>query len=153
MDNATKALLIAGGMLLGILTLTALIVMFSNAAKIQKSQFSKEELERLAKWNAEWEAYNKGYLYGAEVLTVVKKAEQNNKDYSDTKYHVTIVVKDELGNDITGINELKEYLQGTATSLKRKTNIFSCVGPDGKEGIKYDEDTGRVNKMYFKFKE
>ena len=147
MDNAPQALLIAGGILLAIITITALVVMFGNAAKIQKAQYSKEDLERLAKWNAEWEAYNKRFLYGAEVLTVVKKAEQNNNEYSDTRYHVTILVKDELGNDITGINELKEYLQGTVAIPHRKTNVFECTD------LKYNDETGRVNRMEFKFKE
>ena len=100
MDNATQALLIAGGILLAIMTITALVVMFSNAATIQNAQNNKEELERLAKWNAEWEAYNKRLLYGAEVLTVVKKAEQNNTEYSNAKYHVFPSIIDESNTPI-----------------------------------------------------
>ena len=132
MENSTKALLIAGGILLGILTITALTVMIANSAKLQKAQYDKEDVEKLAKWNAEWEAYNKSYLYGAEVLTVVKKAQQNNSEYSNTKYHVNVT--------LAGVSEsnIEAYLEAT------KTNIFSCIDID------YDKDTGRVNKMIFK---
>ena len=94
MDNAAQALLIAGGILLGILTITMLVYMFSNISNMGNAQNLKQEAERLAAWNNEWEAYNKRLLYGTEVLTVINKAEQNNKEYNENdRYKVKIFIQ------------------------------------------------------------
>lgn len=93
MDNATEALLIAGGILLGILTITALVYMFNNLSIMGNAQEKREETKRLAEWNSEWEAYNKMQLRGAEVLTVVNKAKQNNSMYEEnSKYNVNVEI-------------------------------------------------------------
>ena len=80
MENASEALLIAGGILLGILTITLLVYMFGNLSNMESADMARVEQERLNAWNAEWEAYNKRLLYGTEVLTVIKKAEQKNHE-------------------------------------------------------------------------
>ena len=94
MENAAQALLIAGGILLAILTLSLIVYMSNNVSTIGSAQAEKQEVERLAAWNAEWEAYNKQVLYGAEVLTVRNKADQNNLEYTNVEYHVTIICTD-----------------------------------------------------------
>lgn len=132
MDNATQALLIAGGILLAILTLTLLVYMFSNIATIGNAQAEKEEVERLKEWNAEWEAYNKKVLYGAEVLTVINKAEQNNNENSEV-YKVTIKVY------LDNVLQEKEFVEMS------KSSIFKCID------VQYSEKTGRVCEMSFKY--
>lgn len=44
MDNATEALLIAGGILLGILTITALVYMFNNLSIMGNAQEKEKKL-------------------------------------------------------------------------------------------------------------
>lgn len=140
MDNATHALLIAGGILLGILTVTMLVYMFNNISRMGNAQSVKEEAERLAAWNNEWEAYNKKLLYGTDVLTVINKAEENNKTYDENeRYKVTIYVQNIQGN-VLNASEVKEFVRET------KTSIYVC------QDITYNTD-GRVNSMTFKFKE
>lgn len=135
MDNATEALLIAGGILLGILTITALVYMFNNLSIMGNAQEKKEETKRLAEWNSEWEAYNKMQLRGAEVLTVVNKAKQNNSMYEEnSKYNVNVEIngKDNYGNEIN-ISNIAKY----------KRSIFECAK------MSYNSETGRVNTIIF----
>lgn len=131
MENASQALIIAGGILLAILTISLLVYAFGNASTIFNAQEKEKETQRLAEWNAEWEAYNKQLLYGTEVLTVVNKAEQNNSEF-ENKVYVTIIGKPD---DKT----IQEYLLGL------KTNIFKC------ESMTYNEETGRVENIEFSF--
>ena len=126
MENASKALLIAGGIFLGIITLSILVVLMNNISNIGASQEEKRKAEELAAWNAEWEAYNKGFLRGAEVLTIVNKAKQNN-----IEYYVEVEVNSNSGDNIT------EDL------LNMTTQIFSC------KEFEYSANTGRVNKIVF----
>ena len=135
MDNATEALLIAGGILLGILTITALVYMFNNLSIMGNAQEKREETKRLAEWNSEWEAYNKMQLRGAEVLTVVNKAKQNNSMYEEnSKYNVNVEIngKDNYGNEIN-ISNIAKY----------KRSIFECTK------MSYNSETGRVNTIIF----
>ena len=62
MENATQALLIAGGILLALITVLTLVYLGNNLAIIGQSEQDKIEQERLDNWNAEWEAYNKKLL-------------------------------------------------------------------------------------------
>lgn len=135
MDNATEALLIAGGILLGILTITALVYMFNNLSIMGNAQEKREETKRLAEWNSEWEAYNKMQLRGAEVLTVVNKAKQNNSMYEEnSKYNVNVEIngKDNYGNEIN-ISNIAKY----------KRSIFECTK------MSYNSETGRINTIIF----
>ena len=137
MENAAKALVIAGGVLLGIISLTLLVYMFSNLSIIGNAQAEKKENEQLQAWNAEWEAYNKKLLYGAEVLTVINKARDNNNEYNNNSmYMVEIHVKDKSNREMT-IQELSHL----------KTSIFTC------ESVAYGNETGRMSEMNFKFVE
>lgn len=136
MENASEALLIAGGILLAILTITLLVYMFGNLNTIGSADAEITEQERLNAWNAEWEAYNKRLLYGAEVLTVINKAEQNNRDYDgNTKYYVTCKI-------LLNTTEVdKTYVE------THKTLIFEC------KEMNYSNETGRINEIIFKLKE
>ncbi len=139
MENASQALIIAGGILLAILTLSLLVYAFSNASTIFNAQDKEKETERLAEWNAEWEAYNKQLLYGTEVLTVVNKAEQNNSEYPDDIIEIDIIGKNILNNIVDDITTIKDYLKEV------NTNIFKCTE------MSYSTNTGRVNKITFEY--
>ena len=82
MENAADALKIAGGIFLALLTISLLVFMVANISSIGEKETSIKEAKQIKAWNAEWEAYNKKVLYGADVLTVSNKAE-SEKDYND----------------------------------------------------------------------
>lgn len=130
MENASQALIIAGGILLAILTISLFVYMFNNISAMGNAQAQKEEITHLANWNAEWEAYNKRYLYGTDVLTVMNKAEQINNEV-DIKIRV----------DKSIINNPREFVSNY------KTSTYTC------EEVEYSNKTGRVCKMIFKFVE
>ena len=53
MENATKALLIAGGVLIAIIIISVMVVTFQktgNVSKTYKSNIDEEEIERIAKY-------------------------------------------------------------------------------------------------------
>lgn len=95
MENASKALLIAGGVLIAIIIITMFIMMFSRISSIQKEQQEQTRIEQLAAFNAEFEAYNKKAMYGTDVITLINKVAENNKIYSgNMDYQITITLND-----------------------------------------------------------
>lgn len=146
MENASHALLIAGGILLAILIITMLVYMLGNINEFKKAEAEEKEIEYLAAWNSEWQSYNKSLLYGAEVLSVVNKAQQNNREYENNeKYTVEIKI---IENNRT-VAEIKQ--DGTITNKiyieKRKTNIFRC------KKMQISQETGRIKWIEFEYVE
>lgn len=139
MENASHALLIAGGILLGILTLSLFVAMFSNLSIMQNAKEEKIDAKRLAEWNATWEVYDKEYLYGSDVLTVINKALETNDYYVDVILigEGSVVENGKLIN-----NAARENLKGAM-----KTRIYTC------DDIGRDDESGRVNKITFRFVE
>ena len=59
MENATKALVMAGGILITILIIGALYLMFSNLAEYQNSKDDLNKASQIAEFNNQFEPYNK----------------------------------------------------------------------------------------------
>ena len=79
MENASKALVIAGGILLAMLTISLLFLLLSNINSSKMTEEEKLAAKQLQEFNQQWEAYNKKVLYGTDVISVVNKAIDNNK--------------------------------------------------------------------------
>lgn len=144
MENAAQALLIAGGILLAIIVLSMLVIMFNNISTIGTAQVEKQEIERLAEWNAEWEAYNKKLLYGAEVYTVFNKAQQNNEDCENNKKE-TVEIK-VLENDVVKAEITEDGKVNNIDYVKNKeTEIFRCTKMEA------STQTGKIKYITFEF--
>lgn len=118
MENATKALLIAGGVLIAIIIITMFLLMFNNLANIKKEQEDQTKLEQLTAFNNEFEAYNKKVMYGVDVITLINKATENNKKYADSEDYKIKVILD--GKEITSSTDL-------VNDEDKKKSIYTCV--------------------------
>lgn len=132
MENAAKALLIAGGILLALLIITFLLYMTGHVRTIRASEREKVEIEQLQKFNQEYEVYNKKLLYSQEVLSLINKMEDNNARNSSTLLQMEYTL---VGFTV---DTLKQNIEN------KETTIYSCTG------IQYSSDTGRVKSMTFK---
>lgn len=95
MENAAKALLMAGGILLAILTMSLIVYLTSSASRIANSQDKRKEAQQLAEFNKSYEAYNKTRMYGTDIITVVNKAINHNKSIeaqTTEPYYVNIKI-------------------------------------------------------------
>ena len=135
MENASKALIIAGGVLIALIIISMFIAMFNNISNIQKEQEDQIKVEQITAFNAEFEAYNKKVMYGADVITLINKVAENNRKYSmNNDYKITVNLD---GTDVDSASHLIE--EG-----KEKT-VFTCVKTE------YN-NTGRICKIEIKTK-
>ena len=79
MENASKALAMAGGLLLAIIIIAVLMYVVQNTASLKKAEEDKEIAEQITKFNMEYESYEKTLLRGTELVTLINKAIANNK--------------------------------------------------------------------------
>ncbi len=102
MENASKALIMAGGIFLAIIILTLGVYVYTSIHGIANSQDSKKLQEQLVAFNKKYESYNKSIMYGADVITVI------NMSYDDSqKYDLINVYVDGV---LIKKNNLKEYV-------------------------------------------
>lgn len=83
MENASKALIMAGEILIGILILGLLVYGYNNWSYFSDEQEKSKEIKQLAAFNREYESYNRRLLRGVEVISLMNKAISNNEKYKD----------------------------------------------------------------------
>ena len=120
------------------LTISMFVLMINNLKDVDIMQKEQAQIEDIEKWNQEWEVYNKENMYGAEVLTVLNKAENIRKDgYNfDIRVDEYLLSEKELNNDI---ESFRTYLN------ENNHNIFKCES----NNIGYSTE-GYINFMEFK---
>ena len=78
MENASKALLIAAGILIAIIIIGAFVYLFGEMARYSDTQATGEQMEQINQFNKEYEAYQRNWLRGIEIASVTNKAQSYN---------------------------------------------------------------------------
>lgn len=134
MENASKALIIAGGILLAMMILSLVVYVSLSMSDIAESEDRRTLAEQTTEFNKSYLSYNKSRVYGTDVITVYNKAEDNNiKNNDNMDYRIEINILDENGKNLN-VSRDQEF----------KMAIFKC------ENVEYSQITGRVKKMTFK---
>ena len=80
MENASKALIMAGGILIGILILTLMITLFINARQVSTGYESQKKAEAIQQFNTNFTQYLGRDVTIHEVVTICNFAKlENNK--------------------------------------------------------------------------
>lgn len=164
MENASKALLIAGGVLISLLIMGLLVYMFANIGGYFNTEEEIEKTEQLVAFNNQFESYNRNLLRGTDVVSMINKALDNNKKYGPTGQNesnylmqIEFEMKEGLVYKKDGTNASVTFKVGQRYNLNSfptiknnedaftdfKRRIFDC------KEIRYHATTGRVNYMLF----
>jgi hypothetical protein len=99
MENASKAIIMAGGILIGVIILSVLVLVFRPVGDIYEEQGEALTIEQLEKYNRQFNTFDKS-LYGSELLSLKNLLEDYNRRIlqgSDPKYiaenEITITVR------------------------------------------------------------
>lgn len=173
MENASKALLMAGGILIAVLIIGLLVYMFNSSSQLFKTSEDIEQLEQIVAFNKEYEAYNRKLMRGTDIVSIINKANSNNTKYEllpEYKISVEFELIEELGYIKKEVEKDGKTIiiidKGNRTILPGwysndgdkwdeiknnaeaftdfKRRVFDCTK------VEYSNETRRVNKMYFK---
>lgn len=86
--NMSQALKLAGGLLIALVLISALVYFFGSLAPTQIALDDIKVFEQTADFNKEFEVYNKSIMYGLDVISVINKAASHNKMYIDAYEHL-----------------------------------------------------------------
>lgn len=104
MENTSKALIMAGGMLLAILIVSLLVYAWSLFSKYQSSQDDLTDIEDTAKFNEQFTNYQRDNVKGYEILSLANKVTDYNyrkseSDRTNDENYVPITIVINLTDD------------------------------------------------------
>ena len=79
MENASKALIMAGSGLIALMIIGALVLMFSNLTSYQETNKDIAKSVQIAEFNAQYETYNRNDLRGSKLYSLLNKVIDYNR--------------------------------------------------------------------------
>ena len=151
MENATKALIIAGGMLIAMLIVGLLTWGYTQIRSLQQENVTEEERQQIVEFNERFEAYNKKVVRGYQMISLANLVYDTNTRYTyDNGYSPVTIIVDGLSSETAEKEDLESYIQDkydTMTSNEKnafKQLYFECTD------VKYDAKNSRVVSMNFR---
>jgi len=106
MENASKALVMAGGILLSILIIGLAVMVYHNMADLQNIKQDSESQEQALEFNKRYDGFIRDGLYGSEVVSVANQVADYNKreslDKGYEKIEIEMNLSAETGKAILG---------------------------------------------------
>lgn len=100
MENASKALIMAGSVLLSVLIISALILMFNQLSSLKNTEINSNDLTKVSEYNKQIENFERAGLYGSEMLSLINLIE----DYNEKMYKANGYEKIECQVEFKNIN-------------------------------------------------
>lgn len=144
MENASKALLMAAGVLIGILILSLIVYLFANFGMASAEVHKQKDMNDINRFNTQFTSYEGKECKIQDVISAVNLAIDNNKNYSlnaaeGNNYYITVNI---TGN-ANGVNLQAKGRENLDTLLKDESGTsYNCT-------TKINEKTQRVNVVNF----
>ena len=117
MENASRALIMAAGVLMGILVLSLAIFLFSDFGQQTQQLYNRMDENKLLQYNSQYSIYaGREDITIYDIITVANLARENNniyKDLADFEDEYKVIV----GLTITG-----KYSEANLQNLRNKSN-------------------------------
>lgn len=172
MENATKALEIAGSVLLGVLILGLLVFEYRKISNLKKVEEDVKVSQQSEDFNKKFEAYNRN-LYGSELLSLANQIQDYNDRYAGEKtsqyenqgyqkVEVTIKIKTATNRLAAGTCKLSYFLEVYNDLAKDIENMnkklynnksISYWANSGKETERIFPDKSNNKEIYDKIEE
>lgn len=129
MENAAKALLIAGGVLIAILLLTLFSYLITSMGESTANVYDTFDESEIAEFNQQFLNYeHREDLTAQDVATLINLAQDSNKKSKfPTTVQIFLSARNGLGDDIAteqnSINWLKENQSSTAKYICEEVNV------------------------------
>ena len=148
MENATKALLIAAGILFAVMIMSLLLVGYNQISSYYSAQHEEQQIKQLADYNKIFQNYNREKIRGNEMISLMNRVIDYNERqaYDESKQYPRMRVTIKLGANVwqqftykpankTNINDtiFKNVLNGdgditnVSNSSSNKTNDKTLV--------------------------
>lgn len=149
MENASKALIMAAGVLIGVLILSLAAFLFLDFGATSESVYSQMETQQLTQYNAQYTVYSgRNDITVYELISLANLAKENNEYYKDyTDYEDAYKVQVSLPGtpDLQDYKEKQDWIveYSKVNQQGELVETFKCTG------IEYHPSSGRVKTINF----
>lgn len=141
MENASKALIMAGSILMALLVIGIVTVTFNQISSLKQTQSDVEQSKKIVNYAKTFEQYNRT-IYGSELLSLGNLQVDYNFRQADLKGYTPVTIKVQMNKSI--IENKKTYISTGIQELSTVRNGLSALEDDIEY---YEQDTnGYKNK-------
>ena len=166
MENASKALIIAAGMLIAMMILGLIVLMFNSTQDYQKAEEQLQTEQQLQEFNKQYEAFNKQKLSGSEILSLANKMldyddRKKSQGYEELELTVNmkentfnkgkILKKESFDTIVSDVDTIKAKASGGEKTLKElmaKYNASNIENSDYTNANVNDSDLKKYISLY-----
>ena len=140
MENASKALIMAASVLIGIMILSLAVYLFATFGASSAQMHEQIQIDRINQFNAQFTIYqNRNNLTIYDVVTIANTAKNNNEYYEltssdETNYYITVQLgntyienKDENYFNSLIQTDINTIQKDPATGITKELPTYSCV--------------------------
>lgn len=149
MENASKALIMAGGVLIALMIIGALLLMFNSISNYQDTNTQTNREAQIIDFNNQFETYNRKDVRGSDLISLVNRIiDYNNRKQDEGYQKMNIEIK---------ISDISKLAFSDENKLIKKTlynqdNISDLVNPTKSLENKYEEKyirelSSNINKI------
>lgn len=155
MENSSKALYIAGSLLIAVSILSLLIYTFKGMGKAQSRQDEQASEQEIINFNKEYEAFNKRIMSAVEVVSCINKAISNNQSAVEQKdYDRMVDVKVRTKSKLTESVQIYLDKNGSNRPISKDTweytdELRDFIN-DNKMFALFNIEDNRYSKLYSK---
>ena len=132
MENASKALIIAGSVLMAVLVIGALMLMYNQIADIEQTKTDNDELSKMEDYSKKFEEYN-GTIYGSELFSLANLQDDYTKRYKQEDGYTKITITVIINNSISGTS----YFQSGENGIEKDIIEFENKNKFKGKTVKY----------------
>lgn len=156
MENASKALIMAGGILIAILVMSLFVYLIVSFGATSDKIHDQNAQTQITEFNAQFTKYQgRTNITIYDIVSVANLARENNKQ--NFQHQITVKFKDKYSSII----ELTNPEEDLVSKIQQQVKDAKGTGKDSQdtivelnkykvEEITYDNE-GRVNYIYFKY--
>ena len=133
MENATKALEMAGSLLIGVLLLGCLLFAYTRMSELKDTEHKVEVSEQAKDFNQDYETYNRNNLYGSDLFSLANQIEDYNKKEADGKAYGRIEMKVTLKTEIINAKFFTDMTYDGDSLNQKYNNLAKAINKINKE--------------------
>lgn len=148
MENASRALIMAASVLIGIVIISAFILMMSNLTSYQESSYSSTLSSQIAEFNNQFTTYARNNIRGSDMISLMNKVVDYNTRYTGTEGYTKMQVTINM-NGYTDDLVFKGTNKLVTRNEYNQDNIDEIVGkPSSVTGDITDGEIRNLEKKY-----
>lgn len=143
MENASQALLIAAGILIGVLVLSLIVYLYVTFGAQAQSISEVINQRQLTKYNAQYTVYDgRSDLSVYDVVTIVNTAHENNEKHKDSntysqEYQIQVILQ---GKDLAKVENSNYETEITSLIEGNYETKYRCT-------VNFYADNGKVSRV------